>query len=297
MPQAKKKSKLTEITFDHPGAHVALCKEEQGFSANGKPKALIVKSLEPIVLQKIQQIKVVMELPEFLQKFFSLYYDDAWTLAKLLGYEADPEDNVYDQWLNEKVESFEILKSLKDSANIKKDFDALDDESKLAVLTDQFLLEKTISDYELEKSKTKPTKEGKDVPVKKELDADDLQKALDLKEAEAAKATLEKAAMQADLQKALDVIKAFEEEKKAAITKSKVDKIEAIVKSVDDKAIFVKAALALDSDEDFTKFTTTLEAVYKEVGVSGVDKAAKVEKQDDSVMKHLLKKHKVEGNK
>lgn len=307
MPQTKKQIK--DLTFDHKGAHVALCKYEQGFSANGKPKALIVKSLEPVVLQKIQQIKVTMELPDFLMRFFDLYYDDAWTLAKLLGYEADPSENVYDQWLTDKVKSFEVLKSLKDSKDIKKDFDALDDDSRLSVLEDQVMLEKTLLAY-AKKPKKDLTKEGKDVPDKKELAADDLQKALDIKTDEAAKAAVEKAAVQADLQKALDVIKSFEVEKQVAITKSKTDKVEAIVKTEADKAIFVKAALAL-SDEDFITYTNSLQSVYKavedsvffkEVGASGeVTKSAKddtpAQKTASALNALLQKQYNTKGTK
>jgi hypothetical protein len=326
MPQAKtKKAELRDLTFDHEGAHVALCKDEQGFSANGRHKALITKALAPVnkadavvdseeagevaipsLPAKIQEIMVTLDLPDFLQRFFGMYSDDAMVLAMLLGYECDDADipATYDDYLEERVESFQIMQSLYKSKNIKKSFSALSDESKLSVLADVLVLEKTLSDSE--KTKNKPTKEGKDVPDKKEIAADDLQKALN-DQAEVAK--VEKAAMQADLQKALDVIKALEDEKKAVFVKAKTDKITAIVKNEADKAIFVKAALVLE-DEDYNKFAATLEAVYKsvedsamfrEVGSSGVIKKSAedlspAEKTAKALNKLMVEKYNLKGN-
>ena len=47
------------------------------------------------------------------------------------------------------------------------------------------------------------------------------------------------------LQKALDMVKAFEEEKKQAVVKSKTDAVTALVKDAKQAEVLVKAALAL----------------------------------------------------
>lgn len=50
-----------------------------------------------------------MELPDFLRKFFNLYYDDSILLATILGYEIEEESyeaEYYQDWIEEKLTNF-----------------------------------------------------------------------------------------------------------------------------------------------------------------------------------------------
>ena len=44
MPDLKNFEQITDITFDHEGAHLALTHRSQGYSANNRPDPLIIKS-------------------------------------------------------------------------------------------------------------------------------------------------------------------------------------------------------------------------------------------------------------
>jgi hypothetical protein len=81
------------------------------------------------------------------------------------------------------------------------------------------------------------------------------------------------------LEKALETIAQFEAEKKAVIAKAKTEKIQAVVKDEGKTQILAKAALSLESEDDFTAFVATLEAMQKTVESSEmfVEKGASVE--------------------
>ena len=119
----KAKRKLSEISFDHEGAHLALCSKSQG-AANNWNKALIMKghNFSPEFIQKMQQIQVTYELPDFLRKVMGLYYEDAEVLARMLGYvkpeEEEDSDDWYENYIEEKLQSFTIIKSLHEAKNL-----------------------------------------------------------------------------------------------------------------------------------------------------------------------------------
>lgn len=153
------KRKLSNITFEHDGAHLALVSKTQGGPANGHPKALVMKSTNNFsqeFIEKVQQVKVTLELPEFLRKFFNVYYEDAEVLARLMGYQepdddSESEDEVqsYDDYIEdyiqERLASFEIMKSLYDSKDITGSISKLQEQDYLSVLKDQEILEEIIS--------------------------------------------------------------------------------------------------------------------------------------------------------
>ncbi|PMZ82675.1 hypothetical protein C1X61_30260, partial [Pseudomonas sp. FW215-T2] len=74
----KAKRKLKGFDFAKEGAAVALVGPSVGGPANGIP-ILIAKAnnFSPEFIQKMQQIQVTYELPEFLRKVFGMYYEDA----------------------------------------------------------------------------------------------------------------------------------------------------------------------------------------------------------------------------
>lgn len=152
MPINKKaKRKLSDIDFSSEGSHMALVSKEQGGPANKADYALVIKSTNKFseeMIEKMQQIRVTMELPEFLCKFFDMYYDDAELLAAMMGYEK-PEDLEemydYDSWIESRLESFEILKSLYESDNRDELLEKLSPEDHMSLLQDQEKLEKAFN--------------------------------------------------------------------------------------------------------------------------------------------------------
>ena len=158
----KAKRKLSEISFDHEGAHLALCSKSQG-AANNWNKALIMKghNFSPEFIQKMQQIQVTYELPDFLRKVMGMYYEDAELLARMMGYvEPEKEEEDYDDWyenyIEEKLQSFTIIKALHEAKNLPDALSKLTEQDYLDVLQDQAMVEKALKkelDKETEVSK------------------------------------------------------------------------------------------------------------------------------------------------
>jgi hypothetical protein len=159
----KAKRKLKGFDFAKEGAAVALVGPSVGGPANGIP-TLIAKAnnFSPEFIQKMQQIQVTYELPEFLRKVFGMYYEDAEVLAKMLGY-VEPEDEEtedYDDWyenyIEEKLQSFTIIKALYEAKNLPDALSKLTEQDYLDVLQDQAMVEKALKkelDKETEVSK------------------------------------------------------------------------------------------------------------------------------------------------
>ena len=102
-------------------------------------------------------------------------------------------------------------------------------------------------------------------------------------------------ATRTELQKAQAQIKEFQEAAKQAIVKSKTDAIKAIVKDEKQAEVITKAALALESDEDFNALVEVVKALqvavessylFVEKGASG---AATETKQEESGLTKLIK--------
>lgn len=156
----KAKRKLSDISFQHEGAHVALVSKEQGGPANLHDYALVLKAnnFSEEFVEKMQQVRVTMELPDFLRKFFGMYGDEVEILARMMGYEkpeSDDEEELqsYEDYIQSKMEAFEILKSAHESDNLTAILSELDEEQYLAMLKDQEQLEKA---FELLEKAYKP---------------------------------------------------------------------------------------------------------------------------------------------
>lgn len=295
----KPRRKLTDISFEKEGAHVALVAKTQGGPANGHDYSLVLKSANysQEYIEKIQQIRVTMDLPDFLTRFFSLYGSDAEVLARMMGYvpPEKPEDSEwsYEKYIEERMESFEILKSLKDSDNIPLDLAALPQEQYLSVLQDQFKVESVFKSLDEKNSaiagegsteavaKAKVSDENNtkvepspsvdtNVELEKSMKLEEVQKSLDDTKVE--------------LQKALDALAAVNAEKQAAIVKSKTAQIEAVVKNAEQSAVLVKAALLLESDDEFTAFVAVVKdlatladksALFVEQGATSTEEVTK----------------------
>lgn len=146
------KRKLSNISFEHDGAHLALVDKNVGGPANGHDYALVMKSTANFseeFIEKMSQIRVTMELPDFLCKFFGMYHEDAEVLAKLMGYEKEEDEDEYEtpysdyeDYIESRVQMFEVMKSIHDSSDIAGGLSSLDEDEYLALLQDQERLEK-----------------------------------------------------------------------------------------------------------------------------------------------------------
>lgn len=288
----KAKRKLSELTFEHENAHVALVSKEQGHGANGHHYALVMKSsgFSQESVQKMQQIQVTMDLPDFLRKFFSLYYDDAEVLARLMGYvpEEVEDDDSYgsEAYYAERLESFTIMKSLNEAEDKLKALSLLNETEYLALLNDQVKVEKAFAALDANKSDTAATVVESDnstnASVEKSVEPSgskvtkSKKENMTLKTKQGAEPTVEmveKSALDSiqkalndkdvELQKALADVAAFKEAQQEQIIKSKTAQITAVVTDANLQAVIVKAALALELEDDFTAFVGALSSMQK----------------------------------
>ena len=306
----KAKKRITDLTFDHDGAHLALCSKSQG-AANNWNKALIMKghNFSPEIIQKMQAVQVTMSIPDFLEKFFWLMEEDAKFLASIMGYVEPPEDESqeavddYNKWVKDNFESFSIIKSLHESKNLPESLSKLTGEQYLSVLTGQAVIEKALTTFTLEQDSKVDTSTQVEKPV--EASASKVQKKKEKNMTQATPEMVDKAAFTAiekamndtkvELQKALDQVKAFEDEKKQAVIKSKTDAVTALVKDAKQAEVLVKAALALDTQEDFEALVGVVKALVEQVDKSdlfkevGASASADEEKQDEGFVAQILK--------
>jgi len=179
----KPKRKLSNIDFSKDGAHIALCHKDQGV-ANGADYALVLKAqtFSDEFIEKIQQVKVTMELPDFLSKFFGIYESDAEILAYMMGYvepvetQADEKmeaEEDFQDWVKSRMESFEIIKSLAETDNFTSVLSGLTEDEYLSIVNDQAMLEKAFTKAEKQKqeleAKTKLEKQKPKVKAVKSI--------------------------------------------------------------------------------------------------------------------------------
>lgn len=398
--QRKAKRKLSDISFEKEGAHVALTSKQQGGPANTHDYALVLKSnkFSEEFVQKMQQVRVTMELPDFLRKFFGMYGDDCEILARMMGYEKPESEDYsepmesYEDYIQSKMEAFEILKSAHEADSLADVLSALDETEYLAMLNDQERVEKAFEELQkaykpktgdmvqwnssggkasgkiehvmtegtlgvpgtefsinataenpaaliriyrdgeptetlvghkastLTKIKKSLTKEsapaasadGNDTSTnagveniegvstsvnKEELEKTKMEDEVKVETVEKAQFELVQKALdeqKVQLQKALETIAQFEAEKKEAINKAKTEKVKAIVKDESKVEAIAKAALSLESEDDFAAFLDAMQSMVATVDASEmfVEKGASVQEETavkESAVAKLLK--------
>ena len=295
--KVKAKRKLTDITFEHEGAHLALVHKAQGGAASGY-KTLVMKSVDnrsPEFIEKASQVKVTLSLPDFLEKFFHVWGEDAELLATLFGYEpSEDESEEYStqsfwswyrekamehgavdswgdpitrptsqdrkEWVEDQLQGIEILKSATLAKGSADFINSLTEDQYLNLLKDQQFIEKSFKLQEVKKdldgeSGGKPTK-GVNPKQTKASKADTQEK-------EMTQETIEKAqydAKEVELQKALaDIQKAKEE-----IELFKAKEKEAVEKARE--AEVVAAVVDVDASAKLFKAVKDLDAeAFKDV--------------------------------
>lgn len=183
-PQRKAKRKLTDINFESEGAHIALVSEEQGHGANGHHYALVMKAanFSEEFLEKASQVKVQMEITEFLTRMFGLWCEDAEILARALGYttaqmdyesdEYKEDSNYYQDYITSKVQNIEVMKALHEGESIATILSELSEDEYLSLLKDQETIEKAFAS--IDKKADEPKKVTKKVKLVTKTESTDV---------------------------------------------------------------------------------------------------------------------------
>lgn len=302
----KAKRQLKNFDFIKNDARLSLVGPSVGGPANGIP-TLVAKgaNFSPEFIKKAQAVQVTMELPHFLETFFYIWKEDAKVLAAMMGYVEPPEDEAMeakediDKWAKDRFESFTIIKSLHDAKNLPEALSKLSEDQYLSVLQDQVQIEKVLKALDKEpkgsdadtSTKVEP-KVGASAPKRKTKEKVMTQE-VEMVE-KAAFIAVEKAANETKvaLEKALKQIADIEEAQKQAIVKSKTDTIQAIIKDEKQSQVILKAALALEKQEDFDALVDVFKSLSKLADNSGLfkEQGASVDSNSEQVQESALAK-------
>lgn len=174
------KRRLKDFDFTQDNAHVALVHKAQGGGANGRTTLLMKSNVQRSeeFIKKASKVQVTLSLPDFLEKFFGVWGNNATLLATMFGYnpsdEKDsdtfgtesfwdwwrkeceakgavdhwgdatvrPTDEDKQRWAKEQLNSVEILKSAQDNKGSAEWLATLDEDQYLGLLKDQQFIEK-----------------------------------------------------------------------------------------------------------------------------------------------------------
>ena len=298
--QRKAKRRLSDINFEKDGSHLALVHKVQGGAASGY-STLVMKATDkysPEFIEKASQVKVTLSLPDFLEKFFHVWGENAELLATLFGYEPNEDENdeystqtfwswyrekamereTVDswgdpitrpssqdrkEWIEDQLQGIEILKSATLAKGSADFINSLTEEQYLGLLKDQQFIEKSFKLQEVKKdldgeSGGKPTK-GVNPKQTKASKADTQENEM----TNVTQETIEKAqydAKEVELQKALADIQKAKEEIELFKTKEK----EAVEKARE--AEVIAAVVDVDASAKLFKAVKDLDAeAFKDV--------------------------------
>lgn len=312
MIRPKAKRKLSEIDFSNDGCHVALVSKQQSGPANGHDYALVMKAnnYSSEFVQKMQQIQVTMELPDFLRKFFGMYYEDAEVLAKMLGYvepeeEMDDTEDWYDNYIQSKVDSFVILKSLEDETSLPDALSKLSEEQYLSLMKDQQMLEKAFK-KKIKKNSAKAKaaqEEGSTKATTQVEELDDVTKSkVEPSETPDKGKQMEELAI---LQKALDenkealtkalaTLAVYETEKKEMVRKARFELLKNAVKDEAKAESLFKGLSLIEDEAEFSAVVKTLADMQSAIETSSLftEQGAQVEgevAQEESAVAKVIK--------
>jgi len=326
-PARRATRKIKKFDFSKEDATVSLVGPAVGGACNGYATLLTKanKQVSEEFLQKASQITVTMSINEYLQRFFGIYCSaDAELLARSLGFttdgmdkaaleaqeelldaneppeqpdcwESEPGDTDYEKWINYKLQSISVMKSLFQAGNIEEELINLSENDYLQILKDQEIVEKAFIEIDKACGKNKkPVKKnsttdvgdtstnasveksnGVSTPVVNKTKKGNKSMAVQTIEQEVeviAKAQFDEIQKQlsdnqVELQKALDLVKQFETEKKEAIAKSRK---ESLVKACGDKAEVIFKACGDASEEDFVAVVKALADMQAVIEKSGL---------------------------
>jgi hypothetical protein len=303
MSAVKATKRIKNLSFDHNGAHLALVsKEINSGPANLQDYALVLKGMNGFdeeLIEKASKVTVTLPIEEYLRVFFGLWYEDAEILARAMGYTTEDmeedeseESYSYKDWIDSKVQSISIMKSLNESTDKVETLKGISAVEYLQFLQDQEKIEKAFEQVESLKkesssnkgldaqqnskveSKVGPSgslKKQKGKTMTKQVNEEMIEKSiLDAKEAELQSIVKAKNELE-------ELVKQFKQEKQEAIEKARKDTLGAFVKDAEDLGNLFKGANGL-SDSDFQSFVKSIEKLvkladssdlFKSVGASG----------------------------
>jgi len=119
--QLDENKEITNVTFEYEGSHLALCHKSQGYGANGRPEALLIKGESPDMTKEAKdlselvkagdnEVSITTDMVTFLTRWMGMYWSDAKALAKLFGYDNEEEEE-YLSYIDEKIEGVSLLKA------------------------------------------------------------------------------------------------------------------------------------------------------------------------------------------
>lgn len=156
--KTKAKKRLKSLDFSGANAAVALVSKDQGGPANGVPTLMIkAANFSDEFIEKMQTIRVELEVPDFLEKFFALEEEDAKALAYLMGYREDMAEEAmepemdFNDWVMSNMQSFEIMKALHESNDISEVLSNLSEDQYMTLLEEQSKFEKGFKKYNEQK--------------------------------------------------------------------------------------------------------------------------------------------------
>ena len=305
-PTAKKVMK--NISFSDDTSHIALVGPAVGGPANGADYALVMKSanFSPETIAKMQKIRVTLDVDDFLEKFFGLYGTDAEVLARLMGYVPDAADEVdgevaydpnwYENLIQDRLSSFEVIKSMKDT-NPAEVLSKLNEKQYLKLLRDQARVEKAFRQIaKMQKKSTEEalasdgdtstqlventdvearasgTKMEKSMSTKDDLQVEMVEKAALVKEQTKVSELL------GQIEKATARIAEFESALAETVRKARLDKVKAAVKDEAKAQVLFKALNLVEKEEDFDAALKPLIDMQ-----ASIEKSALFEEQGASV--------------
>ena len=305
---SKPSKKLSDITFEHDDAHIALVSKQQGGGAVGHNYAIVLKAnkFDPVEVKKASKVQVELEITEFLTRFFYMCQVDAEILARTLGFttkmqekmileqkekmleneeeKIDPEypswdsdEEEVDMYVTSKVQSINIMKALHNEATRVETMANLTKDEYLQLLKDQAMLEKAMKKVEALKAKesnSPASAAGSEDTTSVNVDKSKVSQPAksDKLENKVMVEELQKALdnQKVELEKALAQIAEFEKAKKETLVKAKTDKITEAVQDEQLAAILVKAGLTLDSDEDFNTYVGAVRTLSEKIEKSAL---------------------------
>jgi hypothetical protein len=219
----------------------------------------------------------------------------------MLGYVEPPEDEAMeaqediDKWAMKRFESFSIIKSLHESKNFPEALSKLSEDQYLTVLQDQVQIEKALNalakgantSIKVEKTKVEaPASKRKPKEKVMTQEVEMVEKAVLIAVEKSANET------KVALEKALKQIADIEEAQKQAIVKSKTEAIQAIIKDEKQSQVILKAALALEKQEDFDALVDVFKSLSKLADNSGLfkEQGASVDSNSEQVQESALAK-------
>ncbi len=314
----KKKRTLKNIDFSKEDSHIAMVGPAVGGAANGANYALVMKAVNfsEEAIQKMQSIRVTLSVPEFLRRFFNMYYEEAEVLARVMGYEppeSDSENDMdsYEDYIESRVASFEVMKSMHAAEDFKSVLAELDESQYLSLLQDQETLEKAFKQADKKESKPVAKAKADDTSIASEVKKEEVSASatqqLEKKTMTTQSEMIEKSAMEAlqksfdeqkvALEKALETVAAFEKERKEAIAKARKAKLVDAVKDETKAEVLFKAVSLVESEEDFeavvkalASMTAAVEksALFEEKGATTDVDASKKEEKLSPVAKAMM---------